>query len=246
MNVVVVMPAYEPSPELPGRVRRLQDELDAPVVVVDDGSCASCRPLFDEVAGMPGCTVLRHGVNRGKGAALKTAYSFAAENLQDSFGVIAVDADGQHAPEDCRRLAEALMEGPRALYLGVRDLSLGKTPFRSWWGNRWTSLEFVALFGLWVPDTQTGLRAFRMSDVPFFLSIPGDGYEYEMAALGHAARAALPFRMLAIRTIYDAGNASSHFCPFRDTVRIHRSLYAARFGQTPRMRSLAIDSAGSI
>ncbi len=228
MNVVVVMPAYEPASELPGRIRRLQEEMDAPVVVVDDGSSAACRQAFDDAAKLPGCSVLRHDVNRGKGAALKTAFSFVVENLRDRAGVIAVDADGQHAPEDCRRLAEALVEGPRALYLGVRDLSLGKTPFRSWWGNRWTAMEFAMLFGRWVSDTQTGLRAFRMSDIPFFLSIPGDGYEYEMAALGRAARAGIPFKTLSIRTIYEADNASSHFSPLRDTIRIHRAMFAAR------------------
>ena len=66
------------------------------------------------------------------------------------------------------------------------------------------------------------------SAVSFFLSIPGDGYEYEMAALARAARAGMPFKKLAIRTIYEADNASSHFSPLRDTIRIHRAMFAAR------------------
>lgn len=229
-GIVVVMPAFEPSAGLPARVHDLCGVLRCPVVVVDDGSSPPCRPFFDAVAEMPDCTVLRHDTNRGKGGALKTAFAFIAEHFPECSGVITVDSDGQHSPEDCRRLADKLAAGPRALYLGVRDLSFAATPFRSWWGNRCTTLLFALLFWRWVPDTQTGLRAFRRQDIPFFLSVPGTGYEYEMAALARAARAGMPFRMTSISTIYEAGNSSSHFHPLRDTIRIHRALFSSFWG----------------
>lgn len=235
-NAVAVMPAYEPSQELPAHIARLRDVLPVPVVVVDDGSSASCRPIFDAVAAMPECTVLRHDSNRGKGSALKTAFAFVEERFPCCIGIVTVDADGQHSPEDCRRMAEALETGQRALYLGVRDFSLGTTPFRSWWGNRCTTLLFALLFWRWVPDTQTGLRAFLRGDIPFFTSIPGDGYEYEMAALAYAARVSIPLNTLPAKTIYEAGNASSHFSPIRDTIRIHKALLAARFRRYSTLR----------
>ena len=74
MEVVVILPAFQPSSALPALVRALHEALTAPVVVVDDGSDATCRALFDAVAAMPNCVVLRHEANRGKGAALKTAF----------------------------------------------------------------------------------------------------------------------------------------------------------------------------
>ncbi len=231
ISSVAVVPAYEPTGDLAGRIIKLREHLPVPVVVVDDGSAADCRPVFDAVAALPDCTVLRHAANRGKGAAMKTAFAFVAENFPDCTGVVTIDADGQHDPEDCRRMAEALESGRRALYLGVRSFALGTTPFRSWWGNRCTALLFALLSGRWVPDTQTGLRAFLVSDIPFFLSVPGDGYEYEMAALMRAARAGMPFCKIPVRTIYEADNATSHFSPLRDTIRIHRALFAARFGR---------------
>ena len=228
---VAVVPAYEPTGDLAGRILKLREHLPVPIVVVDDGSSVDCRPTFDAVAALPECTVLRHVSNRGKGAALKTAFAFVVENFPDCTGVITIDADGQHAPEDCRQVAEALESGRRALYLGVRSFTLGITPFRSWWGNRCTALLFAVLSGRWVPDTQTGLRAFSRSDITFFLSVPGDGYEYEMAALMRAARAGMPFCKIPIHTIYEADNATSHFSPLKDTIRIHRALFAARFGR---------------
>lgn len=231
ISSVAVMPAYEPAGDLAGRILRLKERLPVPFVVVDDGSSADCRAAFDAAAALPDCVVLRHAANRGKGAALKTAFAFVAEHFPSCAGVITIDADGQHDPEDCRRMAEALESGRRALYLGVRKFALGSTPFRSWWGNRCTALLFALLSGRWVPDTQTGLRAFLVSDIPFFLSVPGDGYEYEMAALMRASRAGMPFCKIPVRTIYEAGNATSHFSPLRDTIRIHRALFAARFGR---------------
>ncbi len=229
MDVVLAMPAFMPSPALPERLRSLRAEMDVPVVVVDDGSGAKFRTIFDEVAAMPNCTVLRHEANRGKGAALKTAFAFIARGFPKCAGVVAVDSDGQHAPEDCRRLAQALVSETHALQLGTRDLSLKNTPFRSWWGNRWTSLLFGLLFRRWIPDTQTGLRAIRRADIPFFLSVPGDGYEYEMAALARAVGAGMAVGMTPVRTIYEHGNESSHFHPLRDTLRIHGVLLSTFF-----------------
>ena len=234
MEVVVILPAFQPSSALPALVRALHETLAAPVVVVDDGSDATCRALFDAVAAMPDCTVLRHEANRGKGAALKTAFAFVAQRFPKCIGVVTADADGQHAPEDVRRLAEALVAEPAALHLGVRKFSLRTTPFRSWWGNRWTSLLFGLLFRKWIVDTQTGLRAFRHADIPFFLSIPGDGYDYEMAALARTVRVGKAVRTLPIRTIYETPEASSHFQPLRDTIRIYKALFRSFFSTKER------------
>ena len=234
MDVVVVLPAFQPSPTLPARVRAFHEALAAPVVVVDDGSEATCRALFDDAAAVPDCVVLRHEANRGKGAALKTAFAFVAQRFPKCAGVVTADADGQHVPEDVQKLAETMLAGPSALYLGVRDFSLRTPPFRSWWGNRWTSLRFRLLFRKWIADKQTGLRAFRHIDIPFFLSIPGDGYDYEMAALACTVRAGMAVRMLPIRTIYATPDASSHFQPLRDTIRIYRALFRSFFSMKER------------
>ena len=234
MEVVVILPAFQPSSAFPALVRALHEALTAPVVVVDDGSDATCRALFDAAAAVPDCVVLRHETNRGKGAALKTAFAFVTQRFPECVGVVTSDADGQHAPEDVRRLAEALVAEPSALHLGVRRFSLRTTPFRSWWGNRWTSLLFGLLFRRWFPDTQTGLRAFCRTDIPFFLSIPGDGYDYEMAALARAVRVGMAVRTLPIRTIYEMPDAASHFQPLRDTVRIYKALFRSFFSMKER------------
>ena len=227
--MVTLVPAYEPDGRLVGIVDQLEQQGFERVVVVDDGSGDDYRSVFDELVTKPFCTVLRHAVNQGKGAALRTGFAFIQENFPEAHGVVTADSDGQHAPEDCRRLAEAIREDRRKIVLGSRNFALNKVPFRSWIGNRWSSATFGLIHGRWLPDTQTGLRAFPMSLLPFLLEVKGDRFEYEMGVLIAAARKSIPIGAVPINTIYANGNAGTHFSPLRDTFRINRLVFADFF-----------------
>lgn len=229
MSTCAIIPAYKPISSFPEIVRALSTKGFSRVVVVDDGSGPEFRSLFDEVARMPGCCVLRHSVNRGKGAALKTALHQVWEDGSSYGTVVTVDADGQHAVEDCLRVAERLEASKAELVLGVRDFSVRAVPFRSWWGNRWTSIFFAVLYGRWLYDTQTGLRAFRRALIPYLLQTPGEGYAYEMAALCGLVRAGVLLEQVPIRTLYEADNASSHYSPLKDSLRVLAMLVVSRF-----------------
>ena len=226
METVALIPAYEPDGRLAAFADRLSQEGFRRIVVVDDGSGERFRALFDDLAARPFCTVLHHAANRGKGAALKTGLAYIGERLPDARGVVTADSDGQHDVADCRRLAAALADGAECLYLGSRDFSLPDVPFRSRFGNRWSSVTFWLIHGRWLPDSQTGLRAFPASMIPFLLGVAGERFEYEMAVLIAAARRGVPMVPLTIRTIYENGNAGTHYRPFRDTVRINRLVFA--------------------
>ncbi len=163
---VVLIPSLEPDERLVTYVKELKAAGFEQIVVVDDGSGAISRPIFDRVA-EAGCVVLHHLVNRGKGAALKLGYDWIGEHLPDCVGVLTADSDGQHTVADCLKVSDALLKGENALYLGSRDFSLPNVPPKSRIGNRCTSTVFKALYGVWLPDTQTGLRAFRREGLPF-------------------------------------------------------------------------------
>ena len=235
-DAIALIPAYEPGDGLVGYVDRLAQHGFGRIVVVDDGSGGSFRAVFDAIAAKPFCTVLRHDVNRGKGAAIKTGLSFIQREYPDAVGVVTADSDGQHAPEDCRRLSEALIwpditqtlkhSNTQTLFLGSRTFSLKATPFRSWIGNRWSSATFGLIHGRWLPDTQTGLRSFPLSLLPFMLNVKGDRFEYEMGVLIAAARKGLQIEVVPIRTIYENGNAGTHFRPLKDTLRINRLVFS--------------------
>ena len=218
---VVLIPSLEPDERLPAYVSELMASGFDRVVVVDDGSGPDYKPIFDKIAAL-GATTLGYAVNQGKGGALKTGYRWILENEPDCPGVLTADADGQHTVNDCLRLAEALRTGGDALWLGSRDFNLPNIPPKSRTGNKITSAVFKALYGVWLPDTQTGLRAFPREELAFMAEIPGMRYEYEMNVLIACARKKLPMHALTIETIYENNNEGTHFHPIRDSWRIYK------------------------
>ena len=218
---VVLIPSLEPKDGLISYVKEMMDSGFDRIVVVDDGSGPAYRAIFDSLEQL-GCTVLHHLVNRGKGDALKTGYDWIGEHCSDRIGVLTADSDGQHRTADCRRVAEALASGDNALWLGSRDFNLPDVPPKSRFGNRTTSRVFQLLYGQYLPDTQTGLRAFRMEELPFMAGVAGDRYEYEMNVLIASARRKLPIRTLTIETVYENNNEGTHFHPIRDSWRIYK------------------------
>lgn len=221
-SAVMLIPSLEPDDRLPAYLRRLMEAGFTRAVIIDDGSSEKYQPIFEELDAMEGVTVLHHEVNRGKGCALKTGFTYIRDNIPEASGVITADADGQHTVEDCWKLACALTDNKRALYLGSRDFDLPDVPPKSRFGNKTTTLMFRLLYGQWLPDTQTGLRAFKREDLQFMIDVSGERFEYEMEMLIACARAKIPMIPITIQTVYENENEGTHFRPIRDSLRIYK------------------------
>ena len=221
-GIAIVIPSLEPDERLPKYIIELHIAGFRHIVVIDDGSGEKYQPVFHQNESTDGAVVLHHEVNQGKGVALKTGYTYIRDQLKDVTGVITADADGQHTTADCIRLVEKLQEGKRALYLGSRDFDLPDVPPKSKKGNKITSSVFKTLYGQYLPDTQTGLRAFQRDLLDFMIDVPGERYEYEMKVLIACARAKIPMIPITIETIYEDNNEGSHFHPVRDSWRIYK------------------------
>ena len=217
-RAVIVIPAYEPAAKLVEVVEALSGD-GRDILVVNDGSSPQCAPTFARVAAMPGVTVLTHAVNLGKGQALKTAFNHFLLNAPAAVGVITADADGQHLPEDIRRVAGRLEQGAEALILGSRAFS-GQVPLRSRFGNVMTRGVFKLLVGRALTDTQTGLRGIPRSFLGELLQVETGRYEFELEMLIRAHQRRLPIEELTIATVYGTF-AKSHFNPLRDSLRIY-------------------------
>lgn len=228
-GMVILIPSLEPDERLITYIRSLSENGFQHIVVVDDGSGAGYQAVFQKLESVPGTVVLHHEVNRGKGVALKTGYRYILDHLPEAAGIITADSDGQHTVADCIRLARRLQDGKKAVYLGSRDFTLPQVPPKSKSGNRITSLVFRALYGQYLPDTQTGLRAFRREELPFMLEVEGQRYEYEMKVLIACRRAGIPMIPVTIETIYEQDNAGTHFHPIRDSWRIYKVILGSFF-----------------
>ena len=225
IEVSAVVPSYRPDEKLPAVVQGLADAGFARVILVDDGSGGDYRQIFEQAARTPGCVLLRHERNQGKGAALKTAFRYFLAHRGQEVGVVTVDGDGQHDPQDALRCARALEREPDALVLGCRDFGGKQVPWRSSVGNRITAWCFRVLCGVRASDTQTGLRGIGADFLPQLIAIPENRYEYETRMLLAAGRCGVSIREIAIRTVYLEGNKSSHFRPVRDSAAIYGQIF---------------------
>ena len=220
----VLIPSLSPDEKLPAYVKELLAADFGLILVVDDGSAPEYQPIFSEIAKWDRCAVTHHEVNRGKGAALRTGFAYIQEHtgLQ---GILTADSDGQHTVPDTLKLTAELGE-KEELLLGSRDFSRNNpnVPPKSRFGNRMTSGVFRVLYGHWLPDTQTGLRAFDRDLIDFMLSVSGDRFEYEMNMLIQCSAKKIPMRPITIETIYHEENKGTHFHPIRDSWRIYKLL----------------------
>jgi glycosyltransferase involved in cell wall biosynthesis len=224
MELTAIIPAYNPPPELVGFVRQLSATDFARIIVVNDGSVRQCDSTFQEIEKIPKVTLLRHAINLGKGAALKTGFNHALCFFGDHIGVVTIDADGQHLLEDALKVAEVLESRPEDLVMGVR--TFGKNvPLRSKIGNILTSILFRLLVGQSLADTQSGLRGIPRSFLPRLLKIGSNGFEFDLDTLLTWKYTRRPIIQQPIQTLYIKGNESSHFNPVLDSMRIYFVLF---------------------
>ncbi|MEV5041121.1 bifunctional glycosyltransferase family 2/GtrA family protein [Microbacterium sp. LMI1x-1-1.1] len=221
--MVVLIPAYEPGDALLDLLRDLASAAPGtPIILVDDGSGPAYDAVFAEAASL-GATVLGHVRNRGKGAALRTGLDHAAQAFPGD-AVVTADADGQHTARDIVRVGHATVAaeagGDPAMVLGCREVDRPGNPLRSRIGNRAARAAFRASAGWSLSDTQTGLRGIPAVMLPWLRAQRGDRFEYEQNILLRCRRDGWRTLEVPIETVYLAGNASSHFRPIIDTLRV--------------------------
>ncbi len=223
--MIVVIPAYEPDEKLLGVVADFREHAPAfPIVVVNDGSSERCSEIFAVLEPIEQVTVLHHPHNKGKGAALKTAFAYIRDHFPASEGILTVDADGQHLLKDSLEVCRVWEEHPDMLITGSRRFT-GNVPLRSRIGNGITRGVFHLTTGKRVYDTQTGLRAFAASRANEMLALQGDRYEYEINQLLHCCTKSTGVYEVTIDTVYLDDNKSSHFDTLRDSAKIYKVIF---------------------
>jgi glycosyltransferase involved in cell wall biosynthesis len=158
----VVIPAYNEATMIQPVVATLR-QLGWRVVVVDDGS----PDATSDAARAGGAVVVRHPINLGQGAALRTGFAYTIAQPGTRF-IVTFDADGQHDPDAVSTLVAPLAQGQADVVLGSRFLDSAAVaevpPLRrlllrtATWVSRTTT-------GLPLTDAHNGLRAFTTAAV---------------------------------------------------------------------------------
>jgi glycosyltransferase involved in cell wall biosynthesis len=142
------MPAFNEAKTIQDVVARVQAvPLDLEIVLVNDASSDGTGGIVDDLAS-PNVRVLHHAVNRGKGAAIRTALDAATGDM-----VVIQDADLEYDPNDLVRLTAPLADGTAEVVYGVRSLHSQRLIMRL--GNRFVTLLANLLYGQRLQDMET-------------------------------------------------------------------------------------------
>ncbi len=192
-NLFVVIPAYNESRRIDGVLKDIK-QIGISVIVVDDGS----KDSTFEQAKKHDVLVLRHRVNLGKGAAIKTGCEVAFSMGADA--IVMMDSDGQHKTEDLPNFLEKIKSGDFDVVFGSRNMNLG-VPLVRFLGNKLASVLVALLFGIYVSDLICGYRAItKKAYMKMRLRSSGYGIETEMVI--RTAELKLRYCEIPVETIY--------------------------------------------
>lgn len=190
-KMAAIIPAYNESSTIEAVIRKVQEHVST-VVVVDDGSHDATASLAQH----QGAMVLRHSVNLGKGAALKTGCDYAFQQGFDR--IVVMDADGQHNPKEIPAFLSLLQN--HDIVFGCRRIP-DSMPLIFRVGNTAINTVLRLLYGLAIEDSQCGYRAWRMSVYPL-LRWEALNYYVETEMIIKAGKKKLRAAQLPIQTIY--------------------------------------------
>ncbi len=195
-QVWVVIAAYNEEKRIGAVVSSVVKNGYSQVVVVDDGSSDATGAVAENA----GAEVLRHIINRGQGAALKTGIDFALKNNAEI--IVTFDADGQHHAEEIPSLTFPIEKGEVDACLGSRFLE--KESNVSW--HRKFLLKGGALlvwifYNIHLTDTHNGFRALR-AEAAQKIELKADRMEHASEILEQIAKQKIKYKEVPVTITY--------------------------------------------
>ena len=208
-----VIPVYNHAGTVAQIIKDAQ-KLGYPVFVVDDGSTDN---TYDQIKEIKGIQILRHEQNQGKGAAILTGFATAA-SVAD--WAITIDADGQHYPEDAKKLIKAIPKNTRPIIVGARAGMTGEhVPWTSSFGRKFSNFWVQTSGGPKISDSQSGFRIYPLPEA-LNLKTKARRFQFEVEILVQAKRKGISVIEAPVRVRYNPeGGRISHFRPFVDFLR---------------------------
>lgn len=162
--VSVIIPAYNESQGISSTLEELISQVDldeTEIIVVNDGSTDNTAEI---VRGFPEVRLIEHSINKGYGTAIQTGVRAAYGEVVSWY-----DADGQHRPEDLKKVVDEVKINDKDYCIGVRKKDSYEDRSRIF--GKWILRMFIHIFiQEKVPDFNSGLRAFKRMILLRYLS----------------------------------------------------------------------------
>jgi glycosyltransferase involved in cell wall biosynthesis len=171
MKLFIVIAAYNEEKSISKVISSLKDAGHNNIVVVDDGSKDNTYSILKK----SGVHALKHIVNRGQGASLKTGIDYALKEGADI--IVTFDADGQHRVEDIPAMIKPIMDKKCDATIGSRFLKKTKMPLMRRMTLKIGVLIMWLFYGVKMTDAHNGFRAFSR-DAAKKIEITSDRMEH--------------------------------------------------------------------
>jgi glycosyltransferase involved in cell wall biosynthesis len=215
-KIMILIPCYREESAIRNVASQAIQTGLGDVVIVDDGSPDKTA---DE-ARAAGAHVIVHEVNKGKGAAMITGFTYALENNYEA--VITLDGDGQHPPTEIINFVNAWNETNADMIVGTRMGNTENMPFIRLATNKFMSWLLSKSLGQRVSDTQNGFRLYTAKVLPICIDCSSGGFSAESEHLLQISLHGFKIAEAPTSTIY--GEEKSKIRPVRDTIRFFKML----------------------
>ena len=156
----IIVPVYNEESTVLPLLKKVQNVklfgLKKQIIVVNDGSTDKTAEALKKVK-IPGCQIIHHEKNKGKGAAIRTAIPHTTGDF-----VIIQDADLEYDPSDYEIILKPLLDGKADVVYGSRFKGVGRSfLFWHYMGNKLLTLVTNVLYDTILTDMETCYKAFK-------------------------------------------------------------------------------------
>lgn len=195
-KIYIVIPAYNEENSISGVIKDLKKHNYHNIIVVDDGSTDNTL----KIARQAGTIVVRHPINLGQGAALRTGMDLALDLGVDL--IVTFDADGQHMARDINKLIKPLISKEVDIALGSRFIdNSSNTPWLKKVLLKIGVILVFLMYGIMLSDTHNGLKAMSRLAAQK-ISIESRGMEHASEIIGKIKANKIKFKEIPVTIRY--------------------------------------------